>query len=1563
MTARNCRTGVAAACAVVAALAVMSGAATAVPGLMHGLGPLGAYDPWTTYGTSPAAGSAFAASPAYDASPYKTAAASSPAPPWAPSWSIFSEEPPGWLWQDSGAGGTSSYHGTYDSAIIRFGSGSLDDNAGGSWADGDRHRYLVFGDGSWADRGNAASSASSLTHSSSLSSSSLSSSPFPAQPRTLQDSTDQRSGSGFFTIATLHPESASDLSSKGFVVIPDRPLDLHAPSATLAGSSAVTSSSKEAPPAAPYDDARPPAAPHLHVTSGSGGAGGGDATGILDIVGLGAGGRDGVGIAEKYGATGSGVTIAIVDTGVDFSNPDIQHALVRDPTTNHPVMLDPDGQGMVITNSTFYASISDSGTVRNHTGGVPEGFDSVVYVAGDGGVYLDIEQGGRGTTMLVYNSLYPQIGSSPVLNGTLEHDMRIGLDNRDYIRSQSGAYRLGAIFQMGAPGLGGGQPAKIQVVPVLVVDSALSGVYDTIIPDMSTSWEDYTREQDRPELDFDFTDERPIILGSGGEFLSYDSDGDGTADYTAGTAGAQVLDVFSIMNDTLTSRQNEVLGAVNGTLLPGLDPDGRFFGVMSDYAGHGTASSATIVSAGKMTYDIYNDTGSYVIGGVAPDARILPIKALWLGDALYGWLWAAGFDNEGSSWSYSGAPRADIISNSWGVSAFPNVGAAPGHDMLSLVVDMLSVPRSLDDSYPGVVVVSSAGNSGHGYGTLGTPGVASFGIAAGASTNNVFVGYGPFKDQPRFGGSGGSSDNDASATDRAPRSYHRGHVVDFSSRGPGIIGDVRPDIVSVGAYGFVPRSMMGASQNADTRDPFTLFGGTSMAGPAIAGAAAVVMSEMTENHIDYDPFVIKNILMSTARDMGNDPFVQGAGLADAGAALKFVHKEGGIFVVHNDDSYPNIRDVLRPAISSSNITDTGIGKFDLPDRDIPMTSWFAGHLQPGSRATATFTIENPGPDAIDVSISPQKMSLVGHASLNGTTVPRQQDPILNDTDAYIPNYVRLADVRPDEGLAGLFGDGRTIPADASLLVLSVNFAFSDFMNMSADVYADDIGIASLYLYDWVDRDGDLEITSDELLLVTRGGSWGTTQEIRVSDPADKFEGVPMAGIYPVPLRYSYWVGPNGANATALDYTVSASYYAREKWEDVWPAKSSVSVPPQDSRQVDVTLITPDDAGAGIHHGFVAFEGDRHTANVPVSFAVTPVIQDAGSRIVFGGGGALANASGSGVAATSPPYPDVTYSNGHTRGAFDMVGRYMSGDWRHHHFEVADPAISTASVRISWESEDTSVSAFVADPAGRIIQTNVPSGVFGHFLDWPSVDWLGRTPFSEGGGFYPVSGGAEGATSTFMTVPINGTGTYAIMTHTTLYGGDSVTEPMSIEVRFYGGGAYDDENEDAMYDASSSGFGTGAGQIDPAAGTDGGDNSRHDPDAAQKDTTTDGGAASAPASPLEPSAPDTQLPAADGTSQPAAGSVSVVTTGEAGPGFGTGAAAGLAAGAAIMAVIFTVIKRARPASVRQAPPDASAAGAGRGNNNGSHHNGHAGDSDDDDDDDDDDDSRNVRYGAL
>ena len=55
------------------------------------------------------------------------------------------------------------------------------------------------------------------------------------------------------------------------------------------------------------------------------------------------------------------------------------------------------------------------------------------------------------------------------------------------------------------------------------------------------------------------------------------------------------------------------------------------------------------------------------------------------------------------------------------------------------------------------------------------------------------------------------------------------------------------------------------------------------------------------------------------------------------------------------------------------------------------------------------------------------------------------------------------------------------------------------------------------------------------------------------------------------------------------------------------------------------------------------------------------------------------------------------------------------------------------------------------------------------MNWPSSDWLGTSPFSQGGGFFPVKN--KDATSTVLYVPINQTGTYSLLAHSTLFGGN------------------------------------------------------------------------------------------------------------------------------------------------------------------------------------------------
>jgi len=1103
------------------------------------------------------------------------------------------------------------------------------------------------------------------------------------------------SDSGFFSVSILSENSASNLISQGYYVIEDRKLDFHLSDDVIQDASKI-----------------------------------GDITGSSMA-------------KKKYDASGNGTVIAIVDTGVDFSNLDIQHSLARDEL-NHPIMLDPDGQGIVLTNATFFAYIDDNDIIRNYSKPIPTHMTSSAYVTKEG-VFLDISQGNQGSQISIYNSFFPQLGSSIIFNGTLTNDMKIGDDNRNYIKSKSGIYHLGVIYHGGLQG----SMARIQVVPVLVVDSFIPGVYDTIIPDLSTSWEDYTRfdlkSGEKANYDFDFTDEKPIVLGSGNEFLVYDSNDDGKNDFSAGTFGAQVLDVYGVIRNNFTEIDDS-LNAINGTLLPALDPDGEFFGLMTDFMGHGTSSAASITSRGQETYDIYNNSKKYSITGVAPDAKIVPVKALWFGDTVYGWLWSAGFENDYHDWKFSGKTRVDIISNSWGVSNFPSFNASPGMDILSLILSVLATPNSLDDNYPGITIVSSAGNSGHGYGTIGLPNASPFGISVGATTNNVFVGYGPFKDQPRFGNS----------------TIHNNHIVDFSSRGPSSIGDPKPDVVSIGAYGFTPSNVL-KTQKDSKDESFSLFGGTSMAAPLVSGSAAILIEEMKKQSQDYDSFLIKNILMSTATDLHNDPLTQGSGLVNIESALDYIHGENGVFIVHNDDSYDNIKQILEPAIEKVNSTAIGFEKFQLPTRSFPMTSWFAGQLLPGDRTTTTFTLENHTNETLTINVKPQTLSLITKTQFNGTTTVRQHDTILNNT--FIPNYVKLSDVTSQTKLGEFFNQQNPIPEESSLMILNVNFLFTDFMNKTSDVYADDLKISSLYLYDWIDNNNDTKITSDELSMVNRAGSWGTVQELRVSEPNEKFEGVPLVGVYPVPTRYSYWLGDTKQNSTSMDYTISASYYEKEKWSMFWSETETITVSPKSSSTVDVTLVTPNDLQTGVYQGFLTFESDKHTVNAPTSFVIKQPVIENDSAILLKG----------------IQSDDVLYGNGYTKGAFDMVNRYMAGDWRQYYFDIQNESINSAAIELSWTSDDTNLAVFVMDPSGQIIQTNVPSGVFGHFLGWPSLDWLGNSIFSQGGGFFPVKN--KDNTSTVLYVPINQTGTYTLLTHSTLFGGSSTTEPITLAAKF------------------------------------------------------------------------------------------------------------------------------------------------------------------------------------
>ncbi|MCS5530591.1 MAG: S8 family serine peptidase, partial [Candidatus Nitrosopelagicus sp.] len=374
------------------------------------------------------------------------------------------------------------------------------------------------------------------------------------------------------------------------------------------------------------------------------------------------------------------------------------------------------------------------------------------------------------------------------------------------------------------------------------------------------------------------------------------------------------------------------------------------------------------------------------------------------------------------------------------------------------------------------------------------------------------------------------------------------HVVDFSARGPGVIGDPKPDLMSIGAYSFVPSAITKyLSKEGDTRESFGVFGGTSMSAPIAAGSAALLVESLKEKSVSYDPFMIRNMLMSSADDLRNDPLTQGAGLVNALDAVRIVNGHGGKFMVHNDGTFSNIKDVIGVSLSSFNSDLFGIDEFSLSDNTFPMTSWYGGRLSPGEETTTTYTIENSNKYPIDVTIKPETLNLIETIRMNGVTEPHLQDTILKEPETYRPNYIKLSDIPAEHRISN---ETSIIHPDSSLMILNLHFPFNTFMNQTDTTYADDLKISSLYVYDWEDKNTDDEISSDELSMVSRGGSWGTVQEIRISDPLEKFENEPVIGVYPVPTKYSFWKGNTNQNSTSMDYTLSTSYYQNVLWDDI-----------------------------------------------------------------------------------------------------------------------------------------------------------------------------------------------------------------------------------------------------------------------------------------------------------------------------------------------------------------------------------------------------------------------------
>jgi hypothetical protein len=825
---------------------------------------------------------------------------------------------------------------------------------------------------------------------------------------------------------------------------------------------------------------------------------------------------------------------------------------------------------------------------------------------------------------------------------------------------------------------------------VLVTDPNQAGVYDTVYVDLND--------------DHSFGDEKPVTKSSP---VSYrDIDGDGYADLSGGLL-YYISDGHTTIpggptdfGDAQTPASGDFL-AWSGDFDPGIE-------------GHGTLTASNVVGQavinGKAPQfaDLPGGHGheggtipGMVLGG-APNAKLAP-----MGDVYFSFSTSTQF-----AYLLTNEYGVQVTSNSYGTSTSDN----DGMDAASIEAD--SIHNGFGNA---TTPVFSTGNGAPGYGTATAPAPAN-GIQVGASTNFGSTGWDSIANYSQV------TDND---------------VIEWSNRGPGANGRPGVDVVADGSYapGDATLNTILNGQNA-----WATWGGTSRSTPVTVGAVALIEEAYKKAHGSFPTEQqVKVFLKSGAKDLGYEPWIQGAGSVDAG---KSVAAAGG--------SAPTVSPTEWRPGTSTDPDQLGRARF-------PVT------IAPGGSASQSFSL---GGSASGWTVGDRVLKQYASDSFNFQSQSESQESTSNFD---VPDY--LIDIT----------DKIKAHPDADIVVIRATYPWSEF-DGNGDNHSDQAW--RLLAYNWTDVNHDGKLWTDK-----NGNGVVNHEELNSSSNIDNFNDVnwkkseieqgeyerffyhrPGSNVLMGFIRQPAKQMANGiflgfqhsTRNPAIDKTdfrIEIDYYKNVDWD--WATETAPS-----GGSFTATVNVPSNAPTGMYEGAITATKGSQTIAVPVSVTVAPTIgqNDDGSiaEALHFGGTDVAKAQASSL-----------YDNGSIFGANDWTWREESGDWRFFWFNVQN-LVPDGTLFLSDTTWDDATNPQVTDLdtllfGPTLVPIDAPA-IFGGGA-FSSIDTVGASQNAYLGsgtwGFNTATGGPEE-----VVAGPAAQGPNAVVQHGVRFDGDKFNVPFS-----------------------------------------------------------------------------------------------------------------------------------------------------------------------------------------